>query len=245
MKYLVLPLLAVLFSCATKVTGLEKAESFNFNNVKNGKMIVAAVTHSEDKWKFKDVVKETKSFKRQILEERNDLKVADSVKLVKSIGKKNYSKLMKEYDDNGFISDKTKKYLMNKVKGFRYLTFAKVDSDNISKFRKEEDQTDGNGKKTGKTSMVSTVQRNISANINVIDLTDGKNVWSGSIAKDAKATLSYNVKKDGLIMGIVKAVNGTEEQGPDVKYPFPKAPSLKGILAKVYKGFAENLPEED
>ena len=33
-------------------------------------MIVAAATHSEDKWKFKDVVKETKSFKRQILEER-------------------------------------------------------------------------------------------------------------------------------------------------------------------------------
>lgn len=245
-QLLIVPIIAALFvSCATKVKGLQKSESFTFENVKNGKMIAGGVVHSIDDWKYKSKISYANKLKTEIMEEREMLKVTDAGFLAKKIGKKAYAQALKELEEDGMLSENSIINMRKKVKGRRYVVFARVESDDTSQDRRHYDETDSQGNSTGRSLVDATTNRKMDVVFSVLDLTEGNTVWNGTITKSNQNKQTYTVKKDSGLVSIIKAVKGTEERSSEEMYPFPKAPRADRILSMAFKGFAENLPEED
>ncbi len=243
MKLLVLALAMLsLVSCATRVKGLQKSDSFTFANVQSGKIIAGGVVHSTEDWKNKTKINYSNRMKTQILDEREEFKVSNAGILVKKIGKKGYAKVISEFENDGALSEKSLSLLSSKIKGRRYVVFAKVEGDEVMKDRTNNEKTDSNGKKTGRTVIETKTTRKVDVNFTVIDLVDKNVAWSGMISKSKYKSLKYE-KENGLV-SLVKAIAGSDETTND-KYPYPKAPKLSMVLDMAFEGFAENLPEED
>lgn len=239
---------ALLSGCATKVKGLKKSETFTFENVKSGKIIVAGVVDAtgEGKIDYKKNISLANALKNQIIEERAMFSVNSAGLVVKKLGKKNYLRMLSAIEEEGRLGQEDIMLLKKSLTGRRYVVFARVESDDVSKNRDTRTPTDSQGNVTGPEQMVTRVNRSIETAYQVYDLVEGNLAWSGNISKSTSKESNYVIKKDSGLVSLVKAIKGTEEDNDVEKnYPYPKTPSRKYVMNNSFRGFAENLPEED
>mgnify|MGYP003675079032 CR=1 FL=1 len=245
MKFIALISMLLLTSCGTKVEGLTKVESFTHPNILSGRMVVGGIVDAVENMKSKTALSYANSLRAQIIEERPGFKVSNASYLIKKLGRKTYTNILSELEMDGAVSEASINLMATKVSGVRYVTFARIESNEVSNDRNEQADTDSQGNETGGKSIVTTTTRSITVNFRVLDLKDKTIAWSGLISKSQQEQSKYAVKSESGLISLVKAIKGTEETGDDKKYPFPKAPALKGVLKQAFVGFADNLPEED
>ncbi len=245
MKLLCLISLLGLMSCGTKVEGLSKAESFTHPNIISGRMVVGGVVDAVETMKPKTALSYANSLRAQIIEERPAFKVSNASYLIKKLGRKNYNNILSELEMDGALSEASLAMLATKATGVRYVTLARIESNEVSNNRNEQNDTDSQGNETGKKSIVTTTTRAITVNFRVLDLKEKSTAWSGLISKSQQQQSKFAVKSESGLISLVKAIKGTEETEDDKKYPFPKAPALKDVLKQAFMGFADNLPEEE
>jgi len=230
--------------CATKVTGLKKSNAFNYNNVKLGRIAVGGVTSAVERLNSREQTTYGNLLKAQILEERGSLSVASVGVLKKKLGKRRYNELMSEYEELGTVGPEWYSTLNNKIKRQRFLIFARIENNDVDQDRTENTQYDSNGN-PDYTNIVSKTSRAITASIQVLDLKNQEVAWSGTITKTLSNSRNYRRREEMGIVKLVKAIKGTQAQSKDAKYPFPAAPKTKNVLARLFMGFGENLPEKD
>lgn len=235
----------LMVSCGTKVEGLSKAESFTHPNIVSGRMVVGGVVDAVEAMNAKTGLSYANSLRAQIIEERPSFKVSNASYLIKKLGRKSYNNILSELEMDGAISEASINLLATKATGVRYITFARIESNEVSNDRNEIDETDSQGNETGKKSVVTTTTRSITVNFRVLDLKEKTTAWSGLISKSDQQESKFAVKSENGLISLVKAIKGTGETEDDKKYPFPKAPGLKNVLKQAFNGFADNLPEEE
>jgi len=245
LKLIALISLFLITSCGTKVVGLQQAESFNHANIKSGRMVVGGVVDAVETMNPKTGLSYANALRAQIIEERPAFKVSNASYLIKKLGRKDYDKITNELEMDGALSEASLSLLATKIAGVRYVTFARIESNEVSNDRNEQADTDSQGNETGKKSILTTTTRSITVNFRVLDLKEKSTAWSGLISKSDQEQSKFAVKSENGLISLVKAIKGTGETEDDKKYPFPKAPSLKDSLKQAFAGFADNLPEED
>ena len=236
-----------LAGCATKVTGLKQSESFQYQNVLNGKIAVGGVVSAIDELKTKQQMTYGNILKRQILEERKDFNVASPGLVRRKVGKTAYKNMLVELQDNGSLSPNTIANLKEKVPGKRYIVFARIESNDTDKNRQQIEKTDKEGNGTGAYRITTSARRTIIAQMQIVDLLEKNLAWSGSVTKTLSNASNFDKRRESGIVSLVKAIKGDGENADklDKMYPYPALPKTKAVLAKVFNGFAENLPEED
>ena len=245
MKHLLLLCLFLLVSCATKVKGLTKSESFTYNSMMNDKMAVGGIVHTTDTWKHKSKVSYGNKLRAEIVEEVEGVKVSSAGATAKKLGRKAYTKVLNEIEEDGVLSQATIGLMKKKMKGRRYVIFGRIENDDISKNRRQYEETNSSGEKTGRENVDATTTRKMDVSFTVVDLMKGETAWNGMITKSSQKKSTFAVKKELGLVSLVKAIKGSEEQSAADKYPYPKAPNASTILVQTFKGFAENLPEQD
>jgi len=244
-KLIALLSMFLLASCGTKVEGLSKAESFTHANILSGRMVVGGVVDAVETMSAKTGLSYANSLGAQIIEERPAFKVSNASYLVKKLGRKSYENILNELEMDGAVSEASIALMASKASGVRYVTFARIEANEVSNDRNETSDTDSQGNETGKKSVVTTTTRSITVNFRVLDLKDKTTAWSGLISKSEQEESKFAVKSESGLISLVKAIKGTGETEDDKKYPFPKAPGLKGVLKQAFNGFADNLPEQE
>jgi len=230
----------LLSGCATRVVGLRKSESFNFQNVKTGRMAIGGVASVVEPLKPRMRSTYGNLLKTQMIEERKTIPVLSVGSFQKKIGSDQYSQLMNEYEELGTINTTWIKKIKAKYKRGRFVVFALIESNDIDFARDSRSGYDDSSREY----VEAKASRTISASLQVLDLQAEEVAWSGSITKTVANTNNYRKKKEMGLISLVKAIKG-DERSEDEKYPFPDAPKTKEVLARLFSGFSENLPETD
>ncbi len=238
--------LAVIAGCATKVAGLKQSATFTHPALLNGKIAVggvAAATETLDEGKRSTY---SNLLRTALLEERKELTVLPVGTVINKVGPSQYQQMLAELQTSGLLSDKSLNTLKSKVADTRYITFARVENDEVNHDRNETANQDRNGKTIeGSEKVVTTARRDLTASLLVYDLKEGDVAWSGSITKSLSNTRQYDKERELGLVSVIKAIKGSEQVSDAQKYPYPTAPESHKVLALVFEGFGENLPEKD
>lgn len=230
-------------ACTTPREVVEASESFQYNSIKNERMIVGGVISSVEELKPRERIKYSNQLRTHFNEKRNQLSVAPVGIVVSQMGRKNYNDLIEDYKNTGVVDAKWMQTLQSRVKGRRYVIFASIDSDDINKFRNDIVDRDSKGNTIEGSEKVEVVtSRSISGSLKVLDLKQGKVVWSDSVTKGLSNRQTYKRENTSGIVSILNAVRGNAESEA-AKYPFPQAPSKSRLIQWLFEGFAENMPE--
>lgn len=240
-------LTAVLAACSTKVAGLKQSPTFTHPALVSGKIAiggVAAATETLDEGRRSTY---SNLLRTALLEERKELTVIPVGTVINKVGPSQYQQMIGELQSAGLLSDKSVTSLKAKLPDARYVTFARVENDEVNHDRNETANHDRNGKAiSGSEKVVTTARRDLTASILVYDLKEGDVAWSGSITKSLSNTRHYDKEKELGIVSVINAIKGSSNQVPDdQKYPYPSPPESHKVLAMVFEGFGENLPEQD
>lgn len=238
---------SVVAACSTKVAGLKQSPTFTHPALMSGKIAiggVAAATETLDEGKRSTY---SNLLRTALLEERKELTVIPVGTVINKVGPSQYQQMLTELQTSGLLSDKSVATLKTKVPDSRYITFARVENDEVNHDRNETANHDRNGKAiSGSEKVVTTARRDLTASLLVYDLKEGDVAWSGSITKSLSNTRQYDKEKELGIVSVINAIKGSNTQVPDdQKYPYPAPPESHKVLAMVFEGFGENLPEQD
>ena len=239
--------------CATKIVGLQKDKSFTYESIKQTPLVIGGVVDGANEKSAVSNINSMNELRGQIDEETKNIKVSRSGLVRATIGSRTYKQMLQEYRDDSSLSQNSIEMLSKKLKGKRYVIFSRIQKDEPYQNRSESQDTDSKGNQLSSKSINMTSGRTVGASLDVIDLHLKKVVWSGLISKEKQNSQRYKwnePKQDttgfGGLINLVKTIKGTEGKvatQPD--YKFPSHPSTQSVLVSIFRGFAENLPEED
>lgn len=238
----------IVASCATHVEGLKTDPSFTYAAVVSNNLMVGGVTSALTTLPPAERNRSGGILRREFLDEREDIRVLPAGTLAQSLGTDAYNALLDDYRLYGQLSETRLGDLRNKVKDARYLIFARIESDEIENERTESSVYDKKGKVVeDKKKIKLCTKRTVSASMNIYDLTTGIQAWSGTVEKyDSRSrefeTSEYEWTAD-LAEVIMEGVTGEDIERS--KPGFPAPPSMDKMMARVFEGFAENLPEKE
>lgn len=243
----VLSSVAVLSGCATKIAGLKQSPTFTHQAITSGKIAVGGVVSATAILDEGRSTTYSNLMRTQLLEERKDYNVAPVGVLVNKVGRAGYQALAAEMQSTGTLSDASVALLKRKMPDTRYVAFARIEHDEVNHNRNESSQTDKNGQVVpGSERVTASSERQVSASLHIYDLKAGDVAFTGTVSKSASDSRSYEKEKDLALVSVIKAIKGDETtHGEDQKYPFPPAPDTTKVLAKIFAGFGENLPEKN
>jgi hypothetical protein len=235
-----------LVGCATKVAGLKQSPTFTFDNIARGKISVGGVALTTAPLSEGHRASLGGILRTALLEERKEFTVLPVGTAASRLGSE-YPKVLRELQEAGSLSEASLGLLRRKIRDSRYIAFARVENDEVSKDRHETASSDKEGKPIpGSERVIANAQRSVTASLLVYDLTNGEMAWSGTVTKSLTGSRQYDKEREIGLVSVIKAIKGdSNTQSPEEKYPFPEAPDSKQVLAKVFAGFAENFPEKD
>jgi len=238
-------LAALTASCGTKVMGLNHDPTFTHQNIAEGGMAVAGVVHPTGYGERRTDREEVTDFLRlQILRYRDDLDVRPSGVIRVAIGEGFYKDLLEVYERGGELSLTHETALREVIRDqVRYVIFARVDEDLIS--RRERETTQGKKDEVKKDVLEMITSRRISTEFMVYDVFEGRSVWRGHLAGGRTNKNRYVYEQKNLedeqdllevIVGVILDIDA-----PEPVYPPP--PTTTSVLAGIFKNFAKSLPE--
>lgn len=238
--------LTLVAGCATKIAGLKTSPSFTHASIMSGKLAIGGVASAYAPMDEGRRSSMAGILRTAILEERKDYNVIPVGSVMNQLGSQ-YAVLISEIQNTGSLSDKSIQTLKNKLAGTRYVTFARIESDDVSHDRSETSSTDKDGRLIEGSEKVNTrADRTVSASLHIYDLKSGDVAWGGTVTKTLSASRQYDKERELGLVSVIKAIKGDGAgQSVDQKYPYPTAPESQKVLAKVFEGFGENLPEKD
>ncbi len=228
-------------SCATKIKGLQHDPSFNYGSIVDSNMVVVGVTSDLYPLKINDITAFSRILQRSFLEQRKMYRIADAGVVIKSLGKKKYLAMLKEFNDFGVLDKKWLSRIKSKLKDTKYAVIARIEEDVVKKKRSRKREYDKDDKKkvVGEK-ITSAVSRSMTVQLNIYDLETFDMVWGGAVSKVGSNSHVYNINdKADKVVAIIGQILDREEK----LYPYPAIPSQKKVLRRIFYGFGENLPK--
>ncbi len=233
--------LLILATCTTSVDNLEVDSSFKYKAVKNGRIVVGGVVSLVNKLSQDQRLNYSNLMRKAILNERETYKVGFPGVVTNQIGDKPYKNIITSFRKVGMLTDAQIKHLKDKIVGFRYISFALIENNNVSKNHREN-----TNKKTNEITIQTTARREVTCSLHIYDLVLGKMVWSGSVDKSWYNSNNYKKEKESELVGVINAIGSLAGKGRNksTKYHYPAPPTSEELLTMVFEGFAENFPEK-
>jgi hypothetical protein len=233
-------------ACATKVTGLRQSDSFKYPTIITGKVAIGGVTSVMEDFPESKRNSLGNLLRTQLIEERKEYPVLPPGAIASKLGSAKYNELMLEYKNTGLLTENWFKVLKEKLGGNRFVAFARIENEDTNQDRNEVDRTNDRGQVIpGQGTVVTTSTRSVTATLSIYDLQTSEVAWSGQVTKTLRNTKEYEKDNELGLVSVIKAIKGTQEQGDEAKYPYPKPPDTNKVVAAVFAGFAENMPKKD
>lgn len=232
--------------CATQVAGLKKSPTFTYPSIAKGKMAVGGVASASGTMDEGKRSSYANLLRTALMEERKEYNIAPVGVVINKLGSQ-YNTVINELQTTGSLSDKSVALLKAKVPDVRYVSFARIENDEVNSDRNERSETDKDGKTIPNSQkVITTSQRAVTASLNIYDLQTGEVVWTGSVTKSLSNSHQFDKEKENDLVSVIKAIKGDNiSTSVDQKYPFPTPPDSSKVLSRVFVGFGENLPEKD
>jgi hypothetical protein len=229
-------------ACQTRVKGLATDPSFTYEAVVSGKMAIGGVTSALTKMPEEERNRYADMMRMSFLEKRETFTIVPAGFVAHFMGHPEYRHMLDEYRTYGRLSDSLKEKVGARFTIARYIAFARIERDNISRSRTEETH-DASGEELEKKKTIMETTRSTEVSLNIYDLQTGVKVWSGAVEEYAVRKNEYVENKESkfFLIALFEAIIDAIFETPP-EYPDP--PSLDELLGRVFSGFARYLPEE-
>jgi hypothetical protein len=240
---LILALAPFMQHCPAKVEGLYVSDVFNYDNTKRDGIMIGGVTSAA-----KALDQETSSnygniLSAKIRDERKEIKTLPYSQFAAAVDKKTSDAATEEFRSTGGLKPQTITSLATKLPSVRFLALSRIESDVTNTSRHDtpaQQYKDSSGRMRYEAgSIVVSAEREMRVLLSVFDLKQKDVAFSGTVTKSASRSNSHTVNTVSSIVSIVQSSKGNDP------YPAPEAPPQFEVLGAVYKGFAQNFPEED
>jgi hypothetical protein len=125
----------------------------------------------------------------------------------------------------------------------RYVIFARIDEDIIS--RREKESVQGKKDEVKKDVLDMITSRRMSTEFMVYDVYEGRSVWRGHLAgaRSNKNRYVYEQKDLEDEQDLLEVIVGVILDAGSPEPVFPPPPTTTSVLAGIFKSFAKSLPE--
>jgi hypothetical protein len=240
-------LLFSLTGCATAIKDLRQDPSFTFDSVKTSGLHVGGVVSAVSDLSQSEVTTFSSVLRSGFMEERNDIYVHDPGSITSALGIERRSALLMEYRNTGIVSAKWLQEIRSKIPDARYVVFARIDEDIVTKERYKENRYHDNDKDKDKKNVIgykikAEATRRMNASLAVYDITTGALAWGGSVEKSRSANREYHTHLNDHVALLLDTFNRLLNEEEKL-YPYPPIPTQRDVLTAIFRGFAENLPK--
>lgn len=238
-------LLFSLAGCATTIKDLRQDPSFTFDSVNTSGLHVGGVVSAVSELSQSEVTTFSSVLRSGFMEERNDIYVHDPGSITSALGIERRSALLMEYRNTGIVSAKWLQEIRSKIPDARYVVFARIDEDIVTKERHKENlyhDKDKDKKKVIGQKIKAGVTRRVNASLAVYDITTGAFAWGGSVEKSRGDNREYDTHLGDQVALLLDTINRVLNE-EDKLYPYPPTPPQRDVLTAIFRGFAENLPK--
>lgn len=238
-------LLLSLAGCATTIRDLRHDPSFTLDSIKTSGLYVGGVVSAVTDLNPGEVTTFSSILRSGFLDERKDIYVHDPASVTSAIGIERRSALLTEYKNAGMVSVRWLGEIGSKIPGARYVVFARIEEDALTKERHKENlyhEKDKDKKKVIGLKIKSEATRRMGVSLAIYDITAGASVWGGSVEKSRSDNRQYETRLDDQVALLLDTINRALNE-EDKLYPYPPNPAQRDILTAIFRGFAENLPK--
>jgi len=234
-------MLIILCGCKTYISGLKVDPAFTYQSAVSGHIAIVGIVSSVAPLAAADIATYSNQINTQLNDKRPDFVLISYGEVVNQLGPENHAKLLNDIQTIGTPSTSSLDVLRTPARGYRYILFSRIESDLINKFTMSEE--------TPIKGIRPITSRNVTASLQVVDITDGKIVWSASAATmlqnatgvvpiPKKTRLSEKILNDA----VDSILGGTSAKPEDFHYP--PEPSLTNVLQELFRGLAKHMPDK-
>jgi len=256
MKRIVCLTLLIMVACKAQVSGLQQDSSFTHASLSQSPVLVLGVLPAKEPVQASWVRYQGDLLTQALRKERGKVTWIPTAQVVQQVGDKPMQDFWQVYMQHKQLDVAILSLLHQKFPKARYLVLAKVERNQTRQYRDkyEEDEFDEMGKPTGyyRVTIAQVAVRNMSVSLLVYDMQSKIRAWYGSLhdgEQHANETSDTFNKNNGfaasLAAGVTSALIGNATNGFMGLSEPEKAdiPDAEPILQRIYKGFAENMPD--
>lgn len=234
-------LLLLSTACTTKVDGLYVSDSFKPTELSRDALVSAGVVDAKYPLERGESNQYAGLLLAKIKDERAYVSVRPVETLIQAVGEDAYTDLLKQYTVSG-LDNAALDSIAKKLPGIRFLALAKIEDNSLSKSETRTPATETKDKKGVVTKTPETLQKDVGRTIlvsmSIYDLQQKNLAFSGQVSKTRHATETYTLHKESDLVKVVRVLSKGDT------YPYPDAPGTRQVLGDIFKGFAENFPEQ-
>jgi hypothetical protein len=237
-----------------------KHESFTYPAISHEKMAIVGITSSVKPIKKSELRLISDIMYSSLYDKRRELSLVQMDEVVKATGKKLQSQSLKEYQLTGSLSAPVMDELKQSLEGIRYVIFARIDTDDISRHESITYRAkDGKEIPSYKEGAVEVHKRETTrwetVSLHVFDLVRGIPAWGGSVTKSDSRHITFDVTPDNhslklanvavqALVGVANVmITGQVDDASQSGNDYPGVEQQE-IMKKIFHGFAENLPTQ-
>ncbi|NWF39438.1 hypothetical protein F3F96_09845 [Mariprofundus sp. NF] len=250
---IVLIAMLLLVSCKTQVVGLQQDHSFTYANALQAGFVAGGVVSLVDSLNDQQRMLYSEIMVREFADERPGFSFIRSGALISAFSLQQYGAWLDAFQLTGEISEPFASAVKVSFPKARYLMLCRIEENRITQehSERETDVADSEeDRKKGEYEYVQvdislTTTRQVGARLTIFDLQQHVVAWSGYVVKsetnsnDSSRTFNkQNRWRDEFVDDFLNAMIGIDNQG------YPEAPAIESVLASLFEGFAENMPEK-
>ncbi len=233
-KLLVIIFIITLPSCAMMNVNYVDS-SFNEKNLSAGNIIFGGLVSQKETWNEEAILKYSSIAVASLSHIRNDFIIKHYNDIIEQNKKQQLNEIL-EHIKNAILVDQAQlKGLINSSENFRYILFARLQSNNIRYSRSEQKD------KNKDDIIIYKTMREVLIYVDVYDLDSSKVVWSGEIKKEnANENKNPHDNSSNFLTDVISAMIEDAIYGT-----YPQAPSLEHLIKDAFEDVARSLPASD
>ncbi len=249
---IVLVCLIGLAACKAQVVGMQQHPSFTYESVMQNRFVIGGIISTVKPLDDMARIRFSDLIGRRFAEEQPRMAIVRTGFLIKALGHEAYEQMLGEYRKTGIIDPLDVAQIRRDFPDIRYMMLARIEKNDVSQ-NHDQTETDvadsADDAKEGEFEQVRvdvslTTRREMGATLVIYDLKQDVLAWSGYVSasetnsNDSSRTFNKDKRwKEELVDVFVDALIGLNSG------EYPVAPSQDEVLADIFEGFAENMPE--
>jgi len=249
---LLLAITSMLVACKTQVVGLQQHPSFTYETVTHNRFVIGGVVSATAPLDDVTRIRFSDLMGRTFAEEKPELAIKRAGFLDRALGHEPFEQMLDAYRETGVIDAADAALVRRAFPDVRYLMLAHIEQDRVTQNHdqtetdvadSEEDAKKGDYDQV-RVDVSMTTTREMGATLTIYDLRQDVMAWTGYVSgsetnsNDTSRTFNKDKRwKEELVDVFVDSLIGLNSG------EYPAAPSQEEVLADIFEGFAENMPE--
>lgn len=239
----------LLSGCTPSVQGLYVAPSFTYHSIHQDNIGVAGVVPTYGDISIPRSINYSNIVQTQMNTRYPGLGVMPAGEVARALGSAGYKKMLTYYSAYGVVKGSTLKELHEHIRRMRYLTFARITQNHVSRSNNTVDDNYNQSGKPTSQDTIYTTKRSVTVSIKIYDTQLERAVWMGTVSGSKQnkndyprpliTTNSSNIGSQllaGLGDGLLSSVTRKE-------YHYPSAPGAAAVFSDALAGMTAHLPK--